>query len=165
MTTLRELAVEIKTWADRNFDHHDPALGVIEEIGELAHAVLKRNQKIRQSKPAEEMQTDIIDAVGDITIYLLHWCAIHAIVPHTLGKIYNIRKEREVIAHLANRAGTLVNRRSEDCEQIVGEMLGLLRGFARVFFDKELLDDIVVPTWAAVRERNWRKFPINGRTE
>lgn len=53
-------------------DGHRPLLGVSEEVGELCHAHLKAEQKIR----GEELKhiEDKIDAIGDIIIYLLDYC-------------------------------------------------------------------------------------------
>lgn len=70
-TYLSDLQREHKEWAERNFGPthtlHNSVLGVAEEVGELAHAVLKRDQQIRPSNYEE----DIIDACADIVIFLL----------------------------------------------------------------------------------------------
>jgi NTP pyrophosphatase (non-canonical NTP hydrolase) len=82
--TISETQEQIGEWADRNFPCDDRsrtalrvALGVAEETGELAHAILKRDQRIRDpilmSKGAtytDEAQ----GAVGDIVIFLMHLC-------------------------------------------------------------------------------------------
>lgn len=47
-------------------------VGVVEEIGELAHALLKKDQHIRGS--AEEHDAAAKDAIGDIFIYMAGLC-------------------------------------------------------------------------------------------
>jgi NTP pyrophosphatase (non-canonical NTP hydrolase) len=49
------------------------ALGVCEEAGELAHAVLKMTQGIRGTE--KEHLNEAADAVGDIVIYLAGLCS------------------------------------------------------------------------------------------
>jgi len=69
------LQSEIKQWSERNFPNRDPLdafLGVVEEVGELSHTLLKYRQGIRGSKLS--YQEALIDAVGDITIYLIDFC-------------------------------------------------------------------------------------------
>lgn len=95
---LAELQTEVGGWAEENFgdqldildsitERHQTggraggadigamfcALGAAEEVGELAHSVLKRGQGIRLEDddvgPAAER-----DAVGDIIVYLADFC-------------------------------------------------------------------------------------------
>lgn len=64
-----------KRWVNYNFpdeNAHSPLLGLAEEVGELAHAHLKREQGIRGT--AEEHQAAAADAIGDIMIYLTSYC-------------------------------------------------------------------------------------------
>ena len=71
---IQELQKEIKVWAELNFpDSEDylPLLGLQEELGELSHSFLKRHQQI---KMFEDHDAKIIDAVGDIYIFLAHFC-------------------------------------------------------------------------------------------
>ncbi len=73
---LSELQRNHSRWLDHNFPNqqpHDALLGLVEEVGELAHAHLKHQQGIRG-------YTDVIyreevgDAIGDIVIYLASYC-------------------------------------------------------------------------------------------
>lgn len=79
MTRLRELQEQIEEWTGKNFPSHplhQPILGMVEEVGELSHAVLKREQKIRLDEDHDE---GVRDAVGDICIYLMDFCNIEGI--------------------------------------------------------------------------------------
>lgn len=78
--TLQELQQEVAAWQKKQpWDQNAtaPLLGLIEEVGELSHAHLKQQQKIRGTY--EEHQIAKIDAVGDILIYLADYCGKNAI--------------------------------------------------------------------------------------
>lgn len=75
MGDLRKFQLEHKVWLEHNFPgglSHDGLLGVVEEVGELAHAHLKRSQGIRGED--SKHVADIKDAIGDIIIYLASYC-------------------------------------------------------------------------------------------
>lgn len=71
--SLSEIQSETAVWAKRNFGisftSTNNLLGIVEEVGELCHVVLKRNQMIRGVS-----QDDEEDAIGDILIFLLNYC-------------------------------------------------------------------------------------------
>ncbi len=72
---LFELQAEHMEWLEKNFPQQqpaDPLLGIVEEVGELAHAHLKASQSIRGTP--EELQAEARDAIGDIVIYLTSYC-------------------------------------------------------------------------------------------
>ena len=81
MSVLSELQGEHRRWAEKNFpgtkNPADVLLGVIEEVGELCHAELKSKQGIRGDR--NKHQDDAIDAIGDIIIYLAHYCNLKGI--------------------------------------------------------------------------------------
>lgn len=71
---LRQLQDELKPWEQHNFGDRPswyPLLGVVEEVGELAHAYLKRAEGIRLNENHTEKERD---AVGDIVIFLADFC-------------------------------------------------------------------------------------------
>lgn len=77
MIDFKELQSEMKAWQKKNFPKSgalDCFLGVVEEVGELAHALLKGRQNIRH--PSTEIKYKMRDAVGDIVIYLMNFCAL-----------------------------------------------------------------------------------------
>jgi NTP pyrophosphatase (non-canonical NTP hydrolase) len=72
---LRAFQAAHNLWLKRNFPNQQPAdglLGVIEEVGELAHAHLKASQGIRGD--ASLHRAEAADAIGDIMIYLASYC-------------------------------------------------------------------------------------------
>ena len=76
---FKTLQEETAAWAAKNFPDakpYQPLLGALEELGELAHSHLKMEQGIRMDEPHLDNK---IDAVGDIIIYLAHYCELNAI--------------------------------------------------------------------------------------
>ena len=73
--TIREIQEEHKAWVAHNFPGRtsiQPLLGIVEEAGELCHAVLKKMQGIRTDEDHDAHERD---AVGDISIFLLDYCS------------------------------------------------------------------------------------------
>lgn len=69
---------EIRRWREYNFPDgtsDQQFLGMTEELGELAHAILKGQQGIRGYSPDDT--AEIKDAVGDLMIYLICFCALN----------------------------------------------------------------------------------------
>lgn len=73
MLDLDRIQEEHRIWSDYCFpeapDYHS-LIGATEELGELCHAWLKREQGIR----GHEHDAEARDAIGDVIIYLLHFC-------------------------------------------------------------------------------------------
>lgn len=77
---ISSLQVEIGQWALTNFPKagaYQPLLGIAEEVGELCHAHLKMEQGIRGTY--EKHKADKEDAVGDIFVFLMHYCLLNSI--------------------------------------------------------------------------------------
>ena len=94
---LKQLQEEHKTWADYNFPDRKsfyPLLGMIEEIGELAHADLKIRQGIRGS--TEEHRAAAEDAIGDLLIFLADYCNLNGYdLQECLNKAWTMVIERD----------------------------------------------------------------------
>lgn len=72
---IQELEYKIIKWNKKNFGGHYSTgyrnlLGVMEEVGELAHAHLKKEQNIRMEENHDEKKKD---AIGDIVIFLINY--------------------------------------------------------------------------------------------
>lgn len=79
--SLDALQKEMHYWRQRNFpteSSEDQFLGVVEEVGELAHAILKHKQAIR-SIDDEKFTALERDSIGDILIYLAGYCSVRGI--------------------------------------------------------------------------------------
>src|SRR6266496_6592949 len=69
-----QIQTEVAAWNTKNFGRQadwEQLLGVVEEVGELSHAVLKAHQGIRTS---EDHEAAAKDAICDIMIYLMNFC-------------------------------------------------------------------------------------------
>lgn len=76
--SLPRFQYEVVEWADRNFGsvpRHLPLLGMVEEIGELAHVVLKSSQGIRGMDDDQKRRAAEMDAIGDLVVFLANFCA------------------------------------------------------------------------------------------
>lgn len=76
---MSNLQVELCRWQAKNFGGGilwQQALGVCEEAGELAHAVLKHAQRIRGYDDREKFVEEAGDAIADCAIYLMQVCTI-----------------------------------------------------------------------------------------
>lgn len=72
--SMAELQLRQRAWSRRNFPNqknYQCILGLVEEVGELAHAHLKLEQGIRLEENLEDKRKD---AVGDIVIFLAGYC-------------------------------------------------------------------------------------------
>jgi len=167
-TRYQELACAIGQWADRNFDVHDPALGVLEEVGEMAHCLLKRKQGIRGFDQAEHFLKELADGIADTAIYCLHDVFLQSIEldPEGVPLICCIGVEqadqsRHFLGYLGQLAGLLVfgETRSPGGDPLHIDILIHLQQFAAEFgidFDAKLEE-----TWARVSKRDWRANPTN----
>jgi NTP pyrophosphatase (non-canonical NTP hydrolase) len=67
--SMRKIQREQGPWVKHNFGNRPawmPLVGMMEELGELAHAFLKKSQKIRKQDYDAKMK----DAIGDIVIFM-----------------------------------------------------------------------------------------------
>lgn len=74
---LYDFQRELENWTNHNFPNTNPdeqLLGVVEELGELSHAVLKRKQGIRKGKDEDASLAEEIDAIGDLVVFLTNYC-------------------------------------------------------------------------------------------
>jgi NTP pyrophosphatase (non-canonical NTP hydrolase) len=69
---LREIQVEHRRWIDHNFPgetKHQSVFGMMEELGELCHHLLKRDQGIRGGDV--DHAAEIRDACADLVIFMM----------------------------------------------------------------------------------------------
>lgn len=74
--TLKQLQDEHRTWCVYNFgplNAEFAMLGMQEELGELAHSVLKQKQNIRGT--SEQHEAAGKDAIGDLLVYLVNFAS------------------------------------------------------------------------------------------
>lgn len=69
---LNNMAEEIDAWGTINFPIKIPKMGILEELGEMAHCPLKRVQKIRKMDQDDVFYPKFMDCCADLTVYMLH---------------------------------------------------------------------------------------------
>lgn len=96
----------LKNWEDKTFDKVRPdlkrlqlTLGVCEEAGELAHAILKLSQGIRRD---ENHDAKAKDAIGDVWIFMANLCShygwsIEEILRHTAKTVLARTREDQMV--------------------------------------------------------------------
>lgn len=81
MEIWRRLQTEHATWAFRNFGvraHHQPLLGMVEELGELNDALGSTiNLEDGTETGAHRYREGIIDAMADTIIFMMDFCTGH----------------------------------------------------------------------------------------
>ncbi len=172
MIDWETLIAERDEWVARNFPPYegqipgnDSILGVMEELGELAHAHLKAKQGIRGTQAEHDAAAK--DAIGDITVYLLGVMSAR-VHPQNIG-----------LPRTANDPHT-----AEGALFACGSWVGILCGFAEApyahnnwtlavncllkhleeyctyrYWDYE---QIVMDTWGHVKQRDWNKHREDG---
>lgn len=172
--TLAEIQEAVKSWSARNFPANtplEPSEGLIEEVGELAHARLKRRQGIRHTP--EECDAMERDAIGDIGVYLCDYAGRTGIVlaaelerqgRRFAGWRSNPVSDARAFGLLSLDAGVLLSDFADGVEYEeagtkAGDVLGALIYYAerRGWDFLEILDE----TWDRVSKRDWRADPIN----
>lgn len=93
---IGQMQNDVGEWLQRNFGDvacTDQVLIIAEEVGELAHAVLKRKQGIRTN---EDHDAAIKDAVADIVIGVMAFCAVEDLDLETLlNQTWAVVRERD----------------------------------------------------------------------
>jgi NTP pyrophosphatase (non-canonical NTP hydrolase) len=99
---LRTLQDETREWLAHNFpgqEPHQPLLGIVEEVGELAHARLKHEQAIR-GYDIEKSRSEIEDAIGDIQVFLAGFCNTNGYdLDEIVTRVWADVKTRDWVAH------------------------------------------------------------------
>lgn len=169
-----ELIQAVGEWSVRNFrDRRAPEFGIVEEIGEASHCVLKRYQKIRGFENEEFFLAEFTDALADIIIYLCDWCFSHQAFFKFGRNHLPVEKtdhnERRVIMHLLQVAAGLMaytevetDRKITPAEEATYCMLAQRVATGVEFWGEIYKVDVklaVSATWAKVNQRDWEKNP------
>ncbi len=99
--TIARLQQEHKEWLAHNFPQQqpwDPFLGMVEEVGELAHALLKYKQAIRGHKDMDpdKFKDEVVDSLGDLFIYMMSYCNSNNLdLEYIITKVWDKVKYRD----------------------------------------------------------------------
>lgn len=161
-----KLCKEVREWALYNFPGYTidyVLLGIMEEKGELAQAMLKQKQGIKGT--ADDHDAAIRDAIGDLAIFLANFCAVKEIEDLHCGVgIHNPENESDVLSGLDLCCGSLWGHSQ------------VLMSYCRVSHAMLYLDafcemkgwnlwEIVESVWSEVKQRDWQKYPLTGKPE
>lgn len=159
-------------WTGYNFpfaEKWEPLAGIMEEIGELGHA-------LRYHHPMEKVE----DAIGDIQMYLWHFVSLNQIRPlsHSGARIQqSIDKTKEAnpsgavmmkFASIVDLAGQLAHsflkrhqgiRNNEDHDRRIESAYQCLQSVIWSFCESVQLDWVqcVNDTWDIISKRDWQK--------
>ena len=93
---LTQLQGEARDWQRKNFGKipaWQPLLIIVEELGELAHSYIKREQGIRLQ---ESHEANMRDAVADVVIGVASFCAAEGIdLDAEVEKTWALVKQRD----------------------------------------------------------------------
>jgi NTP pyrophosphatase (non-canonical NTP hydrolase) len=160
---------EVGEWAWKNFKEKamglNPYLGIIEEIGELSKAILKKDQGIRGTP--EKHDEDAVDAIGDIAIYLFNYLNCEKIDVYMIACTIFLNRidmsctddnglvpcdpknnRKEIVIMMARAVASM-----RDDSKAVSGLLIYLQVMAKSY-GTDLLS-VVRKTWDIVKRRNW----------
>lgn len=176
-TPLNEIALIqlVGAWADKNFgERRNAELGMVEEIGEASHCVLKALQRIRGFDTKEVFYNHFVDSLADTIIYLADYCHVHNCF-FKFGR--NLKEkvkltdedERRVITHLLQTAAAMMAQPFHaPGSQIPAAEIGVYNVLAqRMCGGIEYWASIynvdlplaVAATWEKVSRRDWKANP------
>jgi hypothetical protein len=159
MKTLQQISDEITPWAAKNFKVHKPHIGILEEIGEMAHVILKAHQKIRGYDDPVKRKRELIDGIADVAIYGLHYIGIHKLAaPISLDNLSDL-SENTLLSNLSYAAGAILSgdrNLSRNNLPILFNNLNTLAIRENVNF-LALVND----TWNKVSQRDWTANPVD----
>lgn len=161
------LSQEVGEWSQRNFgDKQEPYLGMVEELGELAHCLLKRRQAIRGYDNVEYFRGEFIDALGDIGIYAANFAynnRINVQWPMVRGS-GSQETQTKYIAKACYWLSELILT-PEVKEDMIRWLHYFLLEVAVVAKLEQLeLDEVVSDVWDRVKVRDWKRNPQDGDT-
>jgi hypothetical protein len=175
-----ELIYAVGKWAKYNFGYkRAPHIGVIEEIGEAAHCVLKRIQGIRGFDNEDVFMEKFGDALADGMIYLADWCSEHNTY-FQFGRARSpvtVDDQNKIMTHLLQAVAVITLQADREPAErydlkVVQESefnmaaQRICTGFemwAQVYgLDLRIL---VAHTWAKVSQRDWKKNPAGPSAE
>jgi NTP pyrophosphatase (non-canonical NTP hydrolase) len=173
---FQELDRPYREWRERNFPQNDAShqlLGMIEEVGELAHAWLKKEQGIRGTE--DQHMADLKDAVGDIAIFTLGYVQLLEIKVEDVSKFYHHPSSlalkdgtvdiyiRQISKNLGRVCAWHGSGFNETSARVIGNFLGAVDAFCiRMEWS---FADIVDVTGVNVLQRDWVTSPTNGEVQ
>jgi hypothetical protein len=170
-----ELIQHVGEWADYNFrDKRAADLGMIEELGEGCHCILKRFQGIRGFRDPMFFNEKFTDALADMVIYLADWCYMHNAFfkfgrnQHNLPAMTQ-QDERKVLCHILQALASMmaydevtkgdkIDATMEGSYGMIAQRMATGIEYWAIIHNIDL-KLAVSAAWAKVRTRDWTKQP------
>lgn len=182
MNYIKKISEEHKIWTSKNFPDAeliDYILGIIEEVGELSHHVLKRKQNIRNNENHEE---EIKDAVADICIFIIGYCNksfidVNDVFEDAICKMYTdfnykfLNRENELYAlEISIITGQISKNIFEkfyfkrfNRSSIIDEFKNLILTLTKFcVLNRFSFDENLINVWNKVKQRDWKANSNNG---
>ena len=171
--TMTDLLGQIAEWSNRNFGTRQASdLGILEELGEATHGILKRFQGIRGFDDPAKFGEHVSDAFADAGIYILNYAGINGVLLTQPAEYYiqpNIT-DRFFICNIMLNLGQLISFTSylqetesttlsdPDRNQLAAHLQALWQWFGMwaTFHGFDFMA-IVSATWLKIRTRDWQK--------
>ena len=155
--TIERIIAENKAWVKHNFDFEAPELGLVEEVGEFCHQLLKAGQKIRVT--SNDLRKD---AAVDMAIFFFHLCWRYNYRPpasyHPLA-----RTVKWHIGILAMFAGKIIATIEDHGSDIPFFLEGFWVNLCDVFHAEGWdMEESIVTIWDEVKKRDFRAYPGTG---
>jgi NTP pyrophosphatase (non-canonical NTP hydrolase) len=101
MSSIREMQAQHKEWQQHNFPDQtamDAFMGMVEETGEMSHALLKHRQGIRDVD-GESVMALVVDALADHFIFSLGFANLYGIdLQYAIESTWDRVRQRDWIA-------------------------------------------------------------------
>ncbi|SRR5258705_1097787 len=157
------LTKEVGLWSINNFGTlQNPWLGMVEEIGELAHCLLKREQGIRGFDDPIYFLDQLKDALGDIGIYAANYAYNEEMrnieYPKPVADLTMNKHIANVLFWLSELR--LLGERKEDYKEWLKNLLLDVSCIARL--EGIEFQEVVTETWLIVKMRNWKENAHDG---
>lgn len=169
-TNIRVIIEEVGAWAKQqpwHPDRHMPELGIIEEVGEAYHCILKQFQGIRGYDDPVKFKLEFTDAIGDILVYLCHWCFLRDAYFTMRGDLHHTpMPQRQVTVNLCNAMARVTYHQVGKTDvgiyvQIASDLVRAVEELALSF--EQDAQACLIFTWNEVKQRNWTKDKLEGR--
>lgn len=172
MKTSNDYAKEIAAWSDRNWSRelHHPDFGIVEEIGEVSHCILKHIQGIRGFDSETFFMSQLEDAFADVAVYLHHYLAKNeatiSFLPSSTSTTIVGMNDRAFMAYCLRSAIVLLDYtdRAESVDRGIFSVScqrlwnGLFYWAAKYNIN---LVNALDKTWTKVQQRDWKNRPTD----
>jgi len=176
MISITDLQSQHNSWCTYNFGnkpnglrHH--LMGLVEESGELCHAMLKKEQGIRGTP--EQHDAKAKDAIGDLVIYGLGTASLLDIelgFALRCSSFYDLQSSRQSVyttplSKIALFAATALDAVANGADPITVRchLVHMFEALADFCASRGWsLQEIAQDTWNEVGKRDWVKYPETG---